>query len=584
MSSGTVEQIKGRLGVLDVVQGYVRLQKAGANYKAVCPFHSEKTPSFFVSPTRESWHCFGCSRGGDIFSFVQEIEGVDFVEALNLLAARAGVEIKKEDPRLRSERERLLSLMEYATTFFQSALALQPAACAYLKERGVIQESIKTFRIGYAPRSWGALLKRLQAKGYRDAEIVASGLVVASARPDGARYYDRFRGRIMFPLSDVSGRVVGFSGRIFVAPGEQVDEAAQGGKYINTPQTMLYNKSKMLYGFDRAKTAIRKENVCIFVEGQMDVILSHQSGVTNVVAVSGTALTSEHLRTVRRIADALTFAFDRDSAGTTAVERSVTDALAEQFDVRVIALPEGKDPADIARSSAEQWRTAITQSRPFLEFLLEEQLAKKEHQEEHIVWRDTVAQLLPFVARMPSAVDRAFWISTIAKRVGMREDALWEELSKHVRNLGGRGFDAYRQEYNAPASSATKRTRRDMLEERLAGIAFWKGITTIAQMETKNGLFSKERRTLLDALSAGKPLLEEEQRYAQRLAFESELFYGERDLKEEIGQLFFELERQETRERLVLLGKDIHTLELAGKSELMHDRIKEFQELSKKIQ
>lgn len=583
MSSGAAEQIKSRLGVLDVVQSYVRLQKAGANYKAVCPFHSEKTPSFFVSPARESWHCFGCSRGGDIFSFVQEIEGVDFIDALNLLAARAGIEVKKEDPRQRSERERLLELTECATAFFQSALILQPAACAYLKERGVTEDTIKTFRIGYAPRSWDALLGRLRAKGYRDTEIVASGLAVASARPSGARYHDRFRGRIMFPLADATGRIVGFSGRTFVAPGEQVDEAAQGGKYINTPQTLLYNKSKILYGFDRAKIAIRKENACILVEGQMDVILSHQSGVANAVAVSGTALTIDHLRAVRRIADTLIFAFDRDSAGTAAVERSVTDALAEQFDVRVITLPEDRDPADVAREGAEQWKKASAQSRPFLEFLLEEQLAKKEHQEEHLVWRDAAAKLLPFIVRMPGAVDRAFWVRAIAHRVGMREDALWEELSKYAQNSRKRFFGVFRQERGAGEAETKKRTRRDMLEERLVGIAFWKGVAAIAQKEEKNSLFREERRALLEALSSGKPLSGNDQRYAQKLAFESELFYGEGDLTEEITQLFSELERQEARERLAVLGRDIRTLELAGKNDQVRERVKEFQELSKKI-
>ena len=222
MSGSTVEQIKARLGILDVVQTYIRLEKAGASYKARCPFHTEKTPSFFVSPGRESWHCFGCGKGGDMFSFVQEADGVEFIEALRLLADRAGVEMKKEDPRMRTERMRLLCLLDDATAFFQHQLAGMPEVGAYISERGLSASTVADFRIGYAPRTWDSLLRHLLLKGYREDEAVKAGLALPSQRQGTkSRYYDRFRGRVMFPLADGAGRIVGFSGRIFAPPGQE---------------------------------------------------------------------------------------------------------------------------------------------------------------------------------------------------------------------------------------------------------------------------------------------------------------------------------------------------------------------------
>ena len=481
MSGSTVEQIKARLGILDVVQTYIRLEKAGASYKARCPFHTEKTPSFFVSPGRESWHCFGCGKGGDMFSFVQEADGVEFIEALRLLADRAGVEMKKEDPRMRTERMRLLCLLDDATAFFQHQLAGMPEVGAYISERGLSASTVADFRIGYAPRTWDSLLRHLLLKGYREDEAVKAGLALPSQRQGTkSRYYDRFRGRVMFPLADGAGRIVGFSGRIFAPPGQEPATAAaeQGGKYINTPQTLLYDKSAVLYGFDRAKTAIRAANACVLVEGQMDVVLSHQAGVPNTVAVSGTALTVQHVRQIRRLADTLLMAFDRDAAGSSATRRSVEEALAEQFDVRVVTLPSGADPADIVKADPETWKTAVGASVPFLEFFIQELEEQASGKEVHRLWRDATSTLLPFVARMPGAVDRAFWIGAVAKRFGMREEALWEELRPHMAALR-QGVRAAPQ---TPPRAEGQRTRRQLLEERLLGIGCWKGAPLLSAL------------------------------------------------------------------------------------------------------
>jgi DNA primase len=301
--------------VVDVIQSYIKLQKAGSNFKANCPFHNEKTPSFFVSPAREVWHCFGCGAGGDLIEFVKKIEGVEFPETLQILADRAGIELKKEDPRFRSEKTRLFKLMEAAAGFYESRLEENNAAQEYLAERGLKPETIKNFCIGYAPDAWREAVSHLYVCGFTDEEIKKAGLGIPSPR-DG-KVYDRFRGRIMFPINDFSGRIIGFSGRIvpFAAKTIKNKDGAEPAKYINTPQTALYDKSRALYGFDKAKLMIRKEDACIIVEGQMDVAMAHQAGVKNVVGISGTALTEWQYQAVSRLASRLIISLDKDLAG-----------------------------------------------------------------------------------------------------------------------------------------------------------------------------------------------------------------------------------------------------------------------------
>ncbi|MDP3784525.1 MAG: DNA primase, partial [bacterium] len=291
--SSQIDEIKSRLDIAELVGSYIRLQKAGANFKALCPFHNERTPSFNVSPARQIWHCFGCGKGGDMFEFIQQIEGVEFGEALKTLADRAGVELKREDPRLKSERTRQFALLEEATKFFEEKLwqgGVEPLE--YLKKRGLQDETIKTFRLGYASDEWRALGAHLKQKarlpdgqGFSEKDLENSGLAVKS----GQGYYDRFRGRIIFPIFDYSGRVVAFGGRVF-------PEREQEAKYVNSPETALYQKSKILYGLNFAKSEILRASECVLVEGYMDVIMSWQGGVKNVVAASGTALTADQLK------------------------------------------------------------------------------------------------------------------------------------------------------------------------------------------------------------------------------------------------------------------------------------------------
>src|SRR3990167_7220635 len=328
-----VAKIKERLSIEDVVSSYIKLERAGANLKAKCPFHNEKTPSFFVSPSRESYYCFGCGASGDIFTFVEEFEGLDFKGALKLLAARAGIVLEYQNKEEESEKEKLYKALEESTLYFSNNLKENKKVLEYLKSRGLSEDTIKDFRVGFAKDDWRELYNYLKKEGYSDPELERAGLVIKSEKG----FYDRFRGRIMFPISDSSGRIIAFSGRVF-------NGDKKSAKYINSPETPIFSKSSVLYGLDRAKESIRKNNFSILVEGQMDLLLSHQAGYRNTVATSGTALSEStetkenvvsNLGLIRRLSENLVLAFDGDKAGLHASERAGRIALSLGMDVKV---------------------------------------------------------------------------------------------------------------------------------------------------------------------------------------------------------------------------------------------------------
>ncbi|MBM3261492.1 DNA primase [Candidatus Kaiserbacteria bacterium] len=443
-NANTVQQVKDRLSIVDVVSGYVKLDRAGGALRARCPFHAEKSPSFFVSPERGTYHCFGCNVGGDIFSFVQAIEGVDFKGALKMLADRAGVPLDFARGREiggKDIKDRLFEVMEAATIYYVSKLTDE--ALAYLKNRGLEDTTIRSFRLGYAGAQWSELSDHLKAKKFTEAEIVEAGL---AKKNDRGSLTDKFRNRIMFPINDTTGRVVAFSGRIFGS-----DASPEAPKYLNSPETPLFHKSRILYGFDRAKIAMRKVDCAVLVEGQMDLIMSHQAGWNNTVAVSGTAFTADHARIIKRMTDNLVLALDADQAGIKAAGRAAREALALGLNVKVARIAEGKDPADLIKAQgADVWRATIREAKDIITFLLDvlhehasqpssaqgsgmaqPSSAQGSGRAQQDKFRRLVEQVvLPFLADVQSPIAREQYTREIAARLGVSETSVVSAAAK----------------------------------------------------------------------------------------------------------------------------------------------------------
>jgi len=473
MINSPIDEIKSRLDIVEVMGGYLKLQKAGANYRALCPFHSEKKPSLFVSPTRQIWKCFGCGAGGGIFDFVMKIEGVEFGEALRILAKRAGVELKKPSPAMveqQSEKARLYEICELACQFFERQLEGKTGEKVrkYLSSRGVAPESVKKWRIGYAPDTWQGLTDFLLKKGYRKEEVEKAGLDIKNER---GSFYDRFRGRIIFPIFDLNSQIVGFGGRVF---GEQ-REARDIAKYMNTPNTLLYDKSRILYGLDKAKLENRKKDFCILVEGYLDAILVSQAGFPNVAAVAGTALTSSQLQILKRYSDNLYTAFDMDIAGDSATRRGIDLAQAQGFNIKVIIMPPGKDPADVASENPEEWKKLVNRAKSILKFYFETALARFDPKKEE--GKVNIAKiLLPVIKRIPNRISQSHWIQELSSKLKVREEDLETELKKvkledysFALSPPGDGESSGSSPEDSQEGQKAK-NRKDLLEERILSL------------------------------------------------------------------------------------------------------------------
>ncbi len=478
--SSSVEQIKEKLSIVDVISSYLKLEKAGGNYKAVCPFHNEKSPSFFVSPGRSSYYCFGCGAKGDIFSFVEQFEGLDFKGALSVLALRAGVTLEQyrgTDPKEKTQKDRLYELMEHATRFYEMQFAENAEAKSYIEKRGVKHETMKDFRIGYAPAGWRELSDTLRKAGFTDAEIVLSGLAKHPDDKPNGEIYDRFRDRIMFPIGDSGARIIAFSGRLL-----HDDGSGMQGKYINSPETPIFKKGSVLFGLDKAKFEIRKRDQAILVEGQMDLVLSHQAGFTNTVASSGTALgdtlTTEDekaaltgLGQVHALSKNLIIAFDADKAGMKAAGRAEKIGLGIGMNVKVAKLPKDLDPADVIRTlGPTEWKKIIDGAQHIVLFYLS---VLDEHElSEHTRMRAIRDRILPYIAVMPSAIERVHFIREIHLKTGIPEEALAEDL---IRLMSDIPTIQQKPATPAPAKNETPidNSRTVRIEDRLFGILLW---------------------------------------------------------------------------------------------------------------
>ena len=422
--STTVDEIKAKLSIVEVMQERLKLRRtSGASYMGACPFHTDKTPSLSVSADKGVWHCFSCQRGGDLFTFVMEMEGLEFRDVLELLAKRAGVELKYERPEERSLRSRLLGIHDQAVRYYTAALQKSAGgqkALEYLKRRGVSNETLEQFKIGYAPFSWEGLAKALHKRDFSESDLVAAGLAIRSQVPGrGSRVYDRFRARIMFGISNAHGDVIGFSGRIFEPglPPKEKARAMEAGKYINSPNTAIYEKKRVLYGFDLAKPHIRAAGNVIILEGNMDVALSHQAGVRHAVATCGTALGEEHLQQLKNLTDELVFCFDADAAGSNATRRALGLALAQNFGVAAILLPPDTDPADIVTQNPADWVARAAAKQDIMEFFLiqAKQLFKTNDPQGKSKFSEYVFEPLVWVQNQ---ITRDHWLQRIARELG----------------------------------------------------------------------------------------------------------------------------------------------------------------------
>ncbi len=428
--SDVVQQIKDRLSIIDVISPYTELHTAGKYLKARCPFHNEKTPSFHVSPDKGMYHCYGCGVGGDMFTFIEAIEGVDFKGALKILAEKARIELVPISPEKQSERDRLYAVLEAVTVFYQNQLRINSEAMAYLTRRGVLGDMIASWRIGYAPgppsAGWRVTRDHLLAQGFTATEILKSGL--AKQASDGKESYDVFRNRIMFPLFDQSGRVVAFSGRT-------LDPDPEVPKYVNSPETELYKKSELLYGYDRAKHGIRQFNFSLLVEGQFDVVMSHQAGYSNTVAVSGTALTLQHVQLLERISSRVVLALDADKAGIAAAKRAADIMLRRGLDVKVARLTL-KDPADIVREDPKEFKKLIGSSVHVIEWLITH--LKELDLESRTLKLRAREEVVPYIRLLPNKIDQDHFEQVVADALGTTKEAVHYEVERlgEQPNLG----------------------------------------------------------------------------------------------------------------------------------------------------
>jgi len=433
-SSGIPAEIKSKLPVIDIVGETVALKRAGSAYKGLCPFHAEKTPSFVVSPERESWHCFGCGEGGDIFTFLMKRDGLDFREALARLAEKAGVELSERTAREDRRKARLREALEAAVAWYREVLLQTKQgerAREYLAERGFSEKTLERFTVGYAPNNWEMLTRRLQARGFTPDELIGSGLASPSNR---GGVIDRFRGRVIFPIRDSSGRPMGLGGRIM--PG------SDGPKYLNSPAGPLFDKSHTLYAIDLARPAIRREKLTVIVEGYTDVLAAHQAGFENVVASLGTALTAGQVELATRYADAVALAYDVDLAGETATQRGLLEE-------RVIRIPAGKDPDEFIKTDPDGWRTAVADATELLPYFM--QRAAGDVDMRQAQGRSAYTRrMIDLLRRIPDRVEQDSYVPGLAKLAGIDERVLRDELARGPRALPVRPLEPAAREVGEP--------------------------------------------------------------------------------------------------------------------------------------
>ncbi len=521
MTSGdAVQDIKDRLNIEDVVSEYVELKRSGRNYKGLSPFTNEKSASFMVSPEKQIWHDFSSGRGGDIFSFIQAVEGVDFKASLEMLARKAGVELADYRQNLSSQsrtnakaKERLFQAVEDAATFYQKELLKNTPALKYLREkRGYEKQTILDFRFGYSPEKGDALTQYLLKK-YDIGELRKAGL---SGERNG-RQYDMFRGRIMIPLKDSQGRPVGFTARL-------LKNDPDSPKYINTPATLLYDKGRQLYGFSQAKEAIRKRGFVVVVEGNLDVVASHQANVKNVVASAGTALTQYHLKDLQRFTGDIRVAFDEDNAGQAAVERTIPLAQELGLEMSVISVPSGKDPDELIKENPKSWQKVINQHVYMIDWLIE-RIASNLDMSSAQGKRQFTSRVFSVVRQLKDEVEREHYLKKTAERIGASYESVKAKLASEPavkRRL---------RRVKVELSDTADKEQR-VREQHLLAIALRRSDIAVQLQKLPLDVFSEDAQEAARQLQEHPGVTPEKSDYVTMLSLLFEEFYQSADTSE----------------------------------------------------
>ena len=559
-----IDIIKERLSVVDVLQMYLTLTPAGRNFKANCPFHNEKTPSFIVSPDRGRWHCFGCSEGGDIITFVMKYENLEFPEALRFLAEKAGVQLASINPQHQREFGVLYDINEEAKIFFVEALKKNSAALSYLKKRGLTDETIKEFEIGFSPGGESLTLYLIQKK-YAVTDAVRAGLLYRNSR---GLYRDRFDGRIMFPILNHVGKTVAFTGRVFGASAENPDNP----KYMNSPESPVFNKSKILYGLNKTKNDIAKTKTFVVVEGQMDFLMSWQCGIKNSVAISGTGFTEQHLERLRKISDTAVVSFDNDDAGRKALERTLSLFNTFDFHTKVISLKNYKDPADALLVDPQFMERAVNEARPAFQFLFQIYFGSEKIRSDIPLKKRIVHRLLEILSSLKSPIERSEWIRELSRESGIPETSLSSELDL---------IEDQKKKENKPEVEQVKEIysqgrRIDVIARQLVSLAFTNDKFKDIVLANKEFM----PRPFLSVLE--NPGAES----ATVFQMQSTYLFGTadiNDLEEEAKGLIRQLQLEYYRDVQETLKREMKNAEARGEEEKLLEATRKFQDCTQKI-
>jgi DNA primase len=535
MLDSPIDEIKSKLSITDVLSDYMQLKKAGTNFKAVCPFHSEKTPSFMVSPSKQIWHCFGCGLGGDIFEFIKQMENVEFAEALRILADRAGVVLKKPTVaqiQIGEKKDILYEINLQAAKYFAKVLWESNAgaeALAYLRNRGLTDPTIKNWMLGYAPDDFH-YLENFLAKNFDKKDIELAGLIIKS---DKGGYFDRFHDRVMFPIVNLHGQAVGFTGRL-------LHDKPDTGKYVNSPETPIYNKSQVIYGLFQGKNSIRKQDRAVVVEGNMDVITCHQAGFTQTVATSGTALTDQQLTILKRLTNNLIFAFDSDAAGSVATKRALELALNQGFNVKIADLGQAKDPDELIKRSIGLWEKTVEGAGNYLDFVLADLLKTQDPSTAEGIGKIESA-IVPLINYLANPVIKAHYVRKIASTLNVPEKTIFDRLNSLKRPVISRPLEPVGQ----------KKDRRQILEDQLLGLCLNTQTSDClkdldpADFTAKNSAVTSAMLQAEPKLAGIKQLHPELADHLELLSFSSKVEVDEQGLspQEELARVSLEFKR-----------------------------------------